>query len=133
MKNYIRAIEIDDKYVSAYLSAAFIYFKKMDLKNAYVFFKKASSFNHMRAYFWVAICYHYGKGVNQDIEKAKVYYQKGAKLGHLMSERALIWLVFKNGSILEKIFNIPKYISFILKVIMVAHINKNDERLSDRF
>ena len=68
-----------------------------DYENAVVWFEKAAEKGYTRAINNLAICYHYGYGVQKDPLKAIKLYEESANKGYIQSMQSLGLLYLQQG------------------------------------
>ncbi len=110
---------------------ASVHYTRYEYEDALNEYIEALHNGNFRACFWIGYMYQYGLGAKRDINKALDYYRIGSKNGYLMSERALIHLIFKQGSFIEKVKKIPSFIFIVIKSLFIANSDIQDERLAD--
>ena len=108
-----------------------ILFVQKDFRAALPYYERAAEKGYSRAYNWIAYIYQEGLDVPRNVELAVSNYKKGAAHGYLVAERALIRFTFQQGTIVNKILAVPKFIYILIKSAVLAYRNINDERIRD--
>lgn len=129
LKWFSKAAEQGDPF--ALFGVGNVHFARKDFQTALAYYERSAEQGYPRAYNWVAHIYQHGLGVPQSAEMAIKYYRKAAAYGYLIAERALIHIAFQQGSMLDKILAVPKYIYILIKAAVLAYRNINDERIRD--
>ncbi|MDR0537273.1 MAG: trypsin-like peptidase domain-containing protein [Tannerellaceae bacterium] len=77
-----------------------------DHEEAVYWFRKAAEQDYADAQYYLGVCYHYGKGINQNIEQAEYWYRKAAYHGQEDAQKALV--LFEKGEDINQDFNTVK-------------------------
>lgn len=81
-KYYHRSIETKDKYINrSAINLGYLYDKENNITQAMALFQLAGENGYSEGFKALATEYFLGHSVPLDIEKAKIYYRKAAKLG----------------------------------------------------
>jgi TPR repeat protein len=108
-----------------------IYFIQGEFESALCNYRKSLDCGYKRAAYWIGYMHEHGLGIEKDVESAKKYYDIGYSYGYLMAKRASIRLVFKTGSINQKMLSIPSLLYVIIQSFFIAKKDIDDERLAD--
>ncbi len=89
--------------------------EKQDLEKAFKLFEEAAKAGCDSAQTGLAVCYEYGIGTSQNMQKAKEWYKKSAMRGNKESERKLVVLEKSQSRILlPKGYSTPLYKLYIV-------------------
>lgn len=90
----------------------------------------AADRGYSRSYYWMAGIYLEGLGVDKDIKKAELYYQKSAECGYLAGKGGLARVQATKGG-LSRLVLLPRLIVLAVAAFFIAYKNKDDSRIVD--
>ena len=123
---------VDKKDSESMYGRGCIHFINREFEPAFDDYQKSLQWGYGRSAYWLGYMYEQGLGTDKNIYEAKRYYELGyKKSGYLIAKRASINLVFKNGNFFQKLLTIPSYVYIILRSMIIAKNDINDERLAD--
>ena len=115
----------------ALYGVASINFLKKNFVSAFNGFKMAGKKKYFRACYWLGFMCERGLGVEKNIDMALSYYECGAENGYLVAERAIIDIIFRTGTLLDKVLVLPRLVVLVMRSLPIAYRNIDDERITD--
>ncbi|MEW8682072.1 MAG: hypothetical protein AB2536_09215 [Candidatus Thiodiazotropha endolucinida] len=122
---------VDKKDSESMYGIGCIHFIKRDFESAFSDYHTSLKWGYGRSAYWLGYMYEQGLGTDKNIHEAKRHYELGYEYGYLISKRASINLVFKNGNFFQKLLSMPSLLYIIFRSMMIAKNDINDERLAD--
>ncbi len=136
---FIQSFEAGNKEAAFYIGI--LYYNSypgifQNTEKAFHFFEIASNEGLNLAHYYLAMCYYYGHGVEQNYYKARDLFEKLYKEKSVPDSAKFLYQIYSNNLVNDKVINPSEYLNYISKYdinyIISVHANnaiKNSNKL----